>query len=322
MKKMICMLTFLLSATIGFSQTITISGTVKDDQGQPIPLAFIRDMQHYYATYADSAGAFLLKADPNSVLMAIAGNYADAKVKIDNKSNINIVMAKGASSASGAPAAIAGQEGTATPFVSNQDLATRSGTNTTLKEGFTQEPTRGTPYLFVNWVRGFAVATSDSLLYNIDNLYNYDKVNGVVLFTKDMHTVMAVSKANIKSFYLFTGKLHPLSFEGNPAVSNKPFVEILLSTPKYKIYKVTDTRLERASFHTDGVTQTGNKYDEYVDAVHYYFVKGAEKPKQISIKKKTLKELLAGDADKFISSQGDRDVDDDYVRDLNFSLNQ
>ncbi|MEP6613604.1 MAG: hypothetical protein ABJA76_17005, partial [Mucilaginibacter sp.] len=70
------------------------------------------------------------------------------------------------------------------------------------------------------------------------------------------------------------------------------------------------------------IITSGNKYDEYVDYEHYYFVKAGDKPKQISLKKKTLKELLGADADKFIAAQGSRDVDDDYVRELGYSLAQ
>jgi hypothetical protein len=48
----------------------------------------------------------------------------------------------------------------------------------------------------------------------------------------------------------------------------------------------------------------------------------ADKPKQFPLKKKNLKELLGGDADKFISAQGNREVDDDYLRELSYSLDQ
>jgi hypothetical protein len=89
-------LTFLLLTISGlaFSQTISINGIIKNTDGQPVPLAFVRDLQHYYATYADSSGTFLLKADPSSTLVAIATGYADRQVKIENKNTITIVMVK------------------------------------------------------------------------------------------------------------------------------------------------------------------------------------------------------------------------------------
>jgi len=324
--KTVCLL--FLAAVISFEsfgQTISIKGTVKNTQGQPVPLVFVRDVQHYYATYADSTGNFMLKADPSSVLIAITSGYEDTRVKIEGKSAVNIVMPAGTSSATAAgnSAGLAGGEdgsNAGVPYI--QTLVTQAGSTSAITAGFTHEPTKGSQFLLPGWVRGFAIGISDSLWFDINNLYNYDKVNGTLLFTKDMKTIMRVNKPGIKYFELFDGKLLPLIFENAPAISKKPYVEVLLNNAKYKIYKQTDTKLVQADFKSDGVITSGNRYDEYVDYVHYYFLKPGDKPKQISIKRKTLKELLGGDADKFIAAQGDRDVDDEYLRELSYSLAQ
>lgn len=325
--KTICLV--LLVTVIGFKsfgQTISISGTVRDTQGQPIPLAFVRDVQHYYATYADSAGNFMLKADPSSILIAIANGYEDTRAKIEGKTVVNIIMPAGTSSsanAAGNSAGLAGAEdgsNAGVPYI--QTLVTQTGSSSAIAAGFTHETTKGSQFLLPNWVHGFAIGISDSLWFDINNLYNYDKVNGTLLFTKDRKIVMRVNKPGIKHFELFDGKMLPLIFENAPAISKKPYVEVLLSNAKYKIYKQTDTKLIQADFKSDGIITSGNRYDEYVDYVHYYFLKPGDKPKQISLKKKTLKELLGSDADKFIAAQGDRDVDDEYIRELSYSLAQ
>jgi hypothetical protein len=324
MKSIVIICLFVNSVSTLPAQTISISGTVKNAHGQPIPMAFVRDMQHYYATYADSTGTFLLKADPASTLAAIAPNYADADIKIGGKTAVEIVMNKGVSSS--ARTAINTAESvdlsTLSSYLNKQAIVSQTGSSTAIKAGFVQEPTRGSPYLYTNWAHGFAIGTGDSLFYDINNLYNYDKVSGNLVFTKDGVNILQANKQGIKYFSLFNGKIHPAIFESAPAVGNKPFIEVLLSTAKYKIYKQTDAKFQRAEFHTDGVIQSGNRYDEYEDATHYYLVKPGEKPKQVSLKKKMLKEGLGGDADKFISAQGDRDIDDDYLRDLSYSLNQ
>jgi len=325
--KTICLL--FLTVFIGlksFCQTISITGTVKSSQGQPVPLAFVRDVQHYYATYADSTGNFTLKADPASALIAIANGFADTEIKIDSKTVVDIVMPPGVSSsanAAGNSAGLAGNEGGGNGGVPYyQTLMTQTGSSTAVASGFAHEPTRGSQFLLQNWVHGFAIGINDSLWFDINNLYNYDKGSGSLLFTKDMKIIMRVNKPGIKYFKLFNGKLWPMIFEGAPAISKKPYLEVLLNNPRYKIYKQTDTKLVQADFKSDGVITSGNRYDEYVDYEHYYFVKTGEKPKQISLRKKTLKELLGGDADKFIAAQGDRDVNDDYVRELGYSLMQ
>ncbi|MES2108885.1 MAG: carboxypeptidase-like regulatory domain-containing protein [Bacteroidota bacterium] len=307
-----------------FSQMISVSGTVKNSQGLPVPLALVRDVQHYYATYADSTGAFILKADPASALSVIAPDYADITLKIDGKTSFNIVMEKGTSSS--AKTAIIddlnSNLATLSAYLNKQTMVTQSGSGTSVKTGFVQEPTQGSPYLFTIWAHGFAITKGDSLLYDINNLYNYDKLTGNLVFTKDGKNILQANTQGIKSFNLFNGKLHPNVFVNAAEVSKKPFVEVLVTTPKYKLYKQTDTKLQEANFHTDGVITSGNRYDEYEDNVHYFFVKSGDKPKQVSLKKKTIKELFGNDADKFINAQGDRDVDDDYLRDLNYTLAQ
>ncbi|SHM81460.1 carboxypeptidase-like regulatory domain-containing protein [Mucilaginibacter sp. OK098] len=325
MKNICFILLVFFGGTKSFSQTISISGTVKDAQGQPVPVAFVRDAQHYYATYADSSGAFTLKADPASSLIAIALGYTDTKVAIENKGTINIVMAKGTSSSDNS-SGISGNTGNSSNnlmFVNRQNLVAQVGSSQVAKAGFNQEPTKGSPYMFVNWVQGFAVSKGDSLLFDLNSLYNYDKMSGDLLFTRDKNVIMQVNKQQVKYFSLSDGKLYPHVFESAPAISKKPFVELLVNTSKYKVYKITDTRLERANFHSDGVIETGNRYDEYQDVVHYYFVKlpdGAAK--QFSLKWKAIKELFAGDADKFLASHNSLDINDDYLRELNLKLPQ
>ena len=129
-----------------------------------------------------------------------------------------------------------------------------------------------------------------------------------------------VSTSQLKSFSLYDRKGRAHVYENAPEVDKKPFIEVLLATPKYKVYKKTDTKLQRADFHTDGVLEMGHRYDEYVDVDRYYFVGADGKLQSISLKKSTLKKLLGGDADAFIASQGSRDVDEDYVKDLGSSL--
>jgi len=324
MKVIAALFLFFFGVQAVCAQTIPIGGMVKDSQGHPVPLAFVRDRQHYYATYADSTGAYLLKADPASYLVAIAPDYADITVKVDGKASIDIVMQKGVSS-SAKTAVVADLNSNLamlSAYLNKQTMVSQSGATTSVKAGFVQEPTKGSPYQFTIWAHGFAITNGDSLLYDVNNLYNYDKLTGNLVFTKDGKNILQANTQGIKSFNLFNGKPHPVVFVNAAEVSKRPFIEILVSTPKYKLYKQTDAKYLEANFHTDGVVTTGNRYDEYEDNSHYFFVKAGEKAKQISLKKKTIKELFGGDADKFISAQGDRDLDDDYLRDLNYTLTQ
>jgi len=95
MKKITVSWLLILISTITFGQTIAVSGTVTDDQGKPVPFAFIKDAEHNYATFSDPDGAFTLNADPSSRLMASCTNYKESVVKIDNQPNVKIVMKAG-----------------------------------------------------------------------------------------------------------------------------------------------------------------------------------------------------------------------------------
>lgn len=322
----ICLL--VLTSTVTFAQTVSITGTVNNQKGQPVPYAFVRDAQHNYATYADSTGSFMLKADPASSLQVLAMNYKKADVKIDNQTKVSIVLPDDAGGDGISPLSSQNADGaTNSSFLQNrQQLVVQTnpnnGASAIIKEGFNQEPTRGSRYLYDNWIPGFGISKKDSLIVETTNMYNFDKLSGTILYTNDGKSMAQVSPSQIKSFSLFDKKGHAHVYENAPEISGKPFVEVLVNTPKYKIYKKIDTKLTRADFHTDGVLEMGHKYDEYVDVERYYFVGTDGKSQSISLKKSTLKKLLAGDADAFIASQGSRDVDEEYVKDLGSSLSK
>jgi len=323
MKIVTTSLILLLTSAASFAQTIEVKGTVNNQKGQPVPYAFVRDAQHNYATYADSTGSFLIKADPGSALAVYANNYKSTQVKIDNKTDVAIVLPADGPGGTVANLNSGNEDVNSTFLTRGQMLVITTGLPSgggSAKEGFTQEPTRGSRYLFTNWVPGFGISKKDSLVVETTNLYNYDKMNGNIIYTNDGKSMAQVSPAQLNSFSLFDKKGHPHVYVNAPEINNKPFVEVLLTTPKYKIYKKIDTKLQRADFHTDGVLEMGHRYDEYVDVDRYYFVGADGKSQSISLKKSTLKKLLGGDADAFIVSQGSRDVDDDYVKDLGSSL--
>lgn len=313
----------LFIGSIAFGQTLSIKGTVSDKQGNPVPVAFIRDAKHSYATYADSAGQFRLAADPASTLIVTTRAGGQAVVKIDGKTTINLVLdnSKQAGNMNGANRS--GGAGSANDsFLNRQLLVSQSSPyNTAVKAGFNQEETRGSRYLYTSWLPGYGVSKGDSVIQDWNNVYNYDKVNGQLLFTQDRNTMSRISPQQVKSFTLFDGAGHPHVYESVPEMSDKAFVEVLGSTPKYKIVKRVDTKLLRADFHTDGVIESGHKYDEYIDSEHYYFIKLPNgQPESFSLRKGTIKKLFGGDADKFINTQGSRDIDDNYLRDLVESL--
>lgn len=326
----------LLPFGLARAQT-TVSGTVKNSRGQPVKYAFIHDLHGNNVTFTDSTGVFKLTSDPSSSLLVLANNYEDKEFKINGSTDVNITLTSGGDQGSVESLRSAESEGNKFlksgdilvfgkgAMVSNVDASQHTGGSggsdlQTVKQGFVQEPTRGSRYLFDDWIPGYGIDKNEKIVVEKTNLYNYDKVSGTLLFTNDGKSMAQISPGQLNSFTLYDKKGHIHRYENLPGINKKPFVEVLLKTPKYKIFKQVDTRLSRADYHTDGVLQMGSRYDEYIDNARYYFVGEDGNTKSISLKKSTLKKMLGGDAEAFIASQGSRDVDEEYVKDLGKTL--
>lgn len=76
MRKIAILFTMLmLSGVLAFSQGRTVSGTVKDDTGQPVPFATVTESGTKNATTADANGNFNLKMKGNGGLTFTAAGY-------------------------------------------------------------------------------------------------------------------------------------------------------------------------------------------------------------------------------------------------------
>jgi len=318
MKKIILFSLLALISIASFAQTVTVSGLVTDQKGAPVPFAFIYDSQHPYATYTDSTGVFTFNANPSSHLIATAINYARTDVKIDNPANLKIVMANGA--ANNVPIApslkniFMQQEGFQNMIEGSQ---TRFGTH--------QENVHGSRFLFNVWVHGYIRTAQDSIKQNDAYLFNYDKIDGTLIFATggtDMHLGI---KSENKKFILFDGSGKSYVFEDAPEIDSKHYVQVIASGAKYKIYKTISTKFVKSDYVNNGITQHGNNYDEFVDESDYYLVKQpGGQPQKFSLKKKAIKTAFAADQDKVnkFFSDNDGDIDDAYLQRLGEYMNQ
>src|SRR6202012_5163250 len=108
---------------------------------------------------------------------------------------------------------------------------------TIVRSGFALEPTRGSRYMFEDWIPGYGINKNGDLVVEKENMYNYDKINGGIIYTNDGKSMAQVSPSQLNSFTLYDKKGHAHVYESVPEVTNKTFTEVLLKTPKYKIYK-------------------------------------------------------------------------------------
>ncbi len=152
---------------------------------------------------------------------------------------------------------------------------------------------KGNRLLFDEWVRGIVFKNSGEEISGNIYYFNFDKITNNLLVTIDKQQIIEVYKDSIQSFR-FKEKGELYAFEKFPAIERYRFVRILIKdADKYSLYKTMHTKFVGANFETNGLTETGNPYDEYVDSHKYYIVyKGEVRPVELKFSsiKKALKE--------------------------------
>ena len=314
--KKILFLSLFLAAKIACGQTVQVNGTVTDERGKPVPFAFISDSQHPYATFSDPNGGFGLQADPASMLIVTANYHSETRVKIDKADNVKIIMTGGVvSQAAGAKAS------TDNFFIPDETRIEHLSLNAI---GSGQSGLHGSKYLFDNWVHGFAVTPRDSIKQNDVYLFNYDKLAGNLIFTRNKTTALLVIKSEIKGFTLFDDNALPYVFEEVTAIDPRHYLQVLAAGNKYKIYKNLGTVFIKANFVTNGITSSGNNYDEYKDESTYYVVKSGGQPQKFELKSKAIKTAFAAEPDKIKKylSDNEGDMDENYLIALGEFMNK
>jgi hypothetical protein len=331
------------------AQTISISGTVKTAQGDPLHLAFVQDKQYKYGAYTDSLGNFTMDANPNSKLQVTCRGFRAKQVSIDSKTSFSIVLQPIVN-------IVGNKDAISTSDDRNNDINIATlrdmmlfeqpmytiknemnpwgnvkGANTVdmaqgaiLPQFNHREDTKGIRLFFSGWMHGFVVNATDSTIQNPLLFFNYDKIGGSLLLTKDKHVVIQIAKRSIKSFTIFDELNQPHTFNVIPAIDTGHFVQLIAGGNNYSIYKLTKTEFIKSNFSTDGVASSGNHYDEYADENTYYVIGKSGAPQKIALKKKSLKEAFNGDSNKlnqyFSTNSGD--IDDNYLKDLGDYMNK
>ncbi len=339
--KRIGLITVLIAFMLKFAsgQTINVSGTVKTADGDALHLAFVQDKQFKNGAYTDSSGNFSLTVSPNSKLKVGCKGFRDTLININNQTTFAIVLRPAvnivASRSNITPEADdhndinfeAFSGGTKHNDEASKPLADKYG----LVQGaifpvfIHKEATQGSRYLFNTWVHGYVINARDSMIQNPALFFNYDKMDGSLLLTKDRHSAIAVYKENIKSFTLFNDLNQPSTFTMVPEIDKTHYVQVIASGNNYNVYKAVTTRFIQSNYKNDGVASTGNNFDLYQDDFTYYVlnVKTSQLQK-VSLRKKVLKQAFGGDESKadtyFKANNGD--IDDNYLASLSDYMNK
>jgi hypothetical protein len=317
-------------AAVQFVMAQSITGTVKNEKGEAVRSALIQEeADTKTATYTDSLGFFSLPLKSNTALLVIAKGYQDEKVNA--KDNLVVVLKPGKSSLKAlslddpAKAKTSGAPLNSTQGYSFFNVsASRSGGN--LFNVSTKEDTKGSRYLVGDgWAKGYVVDKNGASIKNDNFSYNYDKINGSLLLTQDKRAAVDVDRDQIKSFTIYDKLDQPQTYELVTSIDPTHYSQVLSNGSKYKVYKYTKTTFVKSNFQTNGMTSTGNRYDEYVDEPTYYVLNVKTSALQkISLKGKAIKQVFAADADKvkaYFSDHADDDINETFLSNLADSLN-
>lgn len=310
------------------SQEKRASGTVKNENGKGIPSVLVQEKDSKIATYTDSLGNFSIVLDKDAPLLVVAKGYKDETVKPQD--NLVIVLKKGRSSVAALNPDDPAKIKTDVPTTNNSNgfsyfnVTTGGGMLFNIKR---KEDTRGSRYLIPEgWAAGYVVDKTGNTIKNDNYSFNYDKISGVLLLTQDKRAAVEIGNDQIKSFTIYDGLSKPHLYQIVTGIDQKHYAELLSDGNTYKVYKLTSTTFKKADYKTDGLTSSGNRYDEYVDEPTYY-IENVKAPgmQKVTLRSKALKKAFANDESKvkqFFDEHAEDDINEAFLVNLVDFMNQ
>jgi hypothetical protein len=189
-----------------------------------------------------------------------------------------------------------------------------------------KEATEGSRYFLAGWVHGFVLNSKDSIIQSPELFFNYDKIGGNLLLSKDKHSAIEVFKELIRKFTLIDDFNQQYTFTIVPEIDKTHFVQVIADGNSYKIYKAIKTKFVAADYTTNGIASTGNAFDSFEDEDTYYILNVKTNFLQkLPLKKKAIKEVFAQDPDKlnkFMGENSGSSIDDSYLANLADYMNK
>jgi hypothetical protein len=155
----------------------------------------------------------------------------------------------------------------------------------------TEQNIKGNRFLFDKWVKGTVVKNSGEEISGDKYYFNFDKVTDNLLVTIDKKEIIEVYKDSIQAFSFHeNGEFY--RFKKLIPIQRYRFVQVLLEDgAKYSLYKTINTRFVAADYNTNGLTESGNPYDEYVDR-NQYFIMYKDEVRPVQLKFTSIKKAL------------------------------
>jgi hypothetical protein len=187
-----------------------------------------------------------------------------------------------------------------------------------------QEDTRGSRYLLKNFAHGVIVDNTGRVITDSLLLMNFDKIDGQLMIAQDAKNYLEVDKEKVLAFAFKTPDTSFI-FLNVPILSKINYFQLIAGGPRYSAYKSIKTKFIKANYVSNGLTESGNNYDEYIDTETYFWVDGKDNAGVFELKKKSIKSLFTGEkprVDAWFSQHKMDDIDDTFVKGLVDYLNE
>jgi len=188
-----------------------------------------------------------------------------------------------------------------------------------------KEDTRGSRYLLNRFAKGIIVDQNNNLITDSTNLLNYDKIDGKLMIAQEGAKYLEVDKDKVIAFAFKTYD-STYVFLQVPMLSKTSYFLLVANGQKYSVYKSVKTKFIKDTYVSNGLTESGNPFDEYVDNQVYYWINQKDSTAGIlELKKKSIKEAFPAEKEKtesYLSKHKFDDIDDFFIRNLINYLNQ
>lgn len=190
-----------------------------------------------------------------------------------------------------------------------------------------KEDTKGRRMLLTAWAKGFVTGMNDSLIKDDKLVFNYDKISHDLYYSFDKQTVFEAERSHVKAFHLTTNE-GDADYARLDLVKPENFFRVFTpyDNTHYGLYSLTTTEFKKANYHSDGMVETGNNYDEYVDNLQYYIVSpGGKQYQPVELKKKSVRSALPAaktKVEEFLSQHKNDDVNETFLKELIDYLNK
>jgi len=184
-----------------------------------------------------------------------------------------------------------------------------------------KDNTKGRRMLLADWAKGSVTTSKDSVIQNDQTVFNYDKITHDLYYSMDRQTVIEAERSHIKGF-TFATMDGDVQYARLDLVKPEAFFQVFtpFDNTHYGFYSLIKTEFKKADYRTDGMVETGNNYDEYVDNVQYYIVAPGGKAYQpVELKKKSLRTALPEaktKVEEYLSQHKNDDINETFVKNL------